>query len=285
MLKGHLVFQDYAAAQWFFHLREIATHADTMRASDGESSETTNDLVTALREFLEMYEEALCEETILESSRQRCETIRDSPLSDAYGVYLTLFDHSERHLRKSYDERNAISIPQLGTALFRNREMLETWTKERQTVELAKTTQEMYGDRWFKCSKATCAWFHEGFKDARARDNHIKAHELPFRCEKPDCLYADMGFKTNKELEKHVKNFHPSREDAAMTFQAVKAPPAKTPHACHLCSKRFTRGFHLRSHLRVHNGERPYACAECGAAFTRDNDRKRHEDTVHARKR
>ncbi|KAI9875535.1 MAG: hypothetical protein M1823_007455, partial [Watsoniomyces obsoletus] len=104
MLKGHLVFQDYAAAQWFFHLREIARHADTLRASDEEPSETIKDLITALREFLEMYGEALCEETILDSSQQRCETIRNSSLSDAYGSYLVLFDHSERHLRKSYDE-------------------------------------------------------------------------------------------------------------------------------------------------------------------------------------
>jgi uncharacterized Zn-finger protein len=52
---------------------------------------------------------------------------------------------------------------------------------------------------------------------------------------------------------------------------------------CELCGKRFTRGFHQRSHLRSHAGERPFKCRECGRAFTRDNDCKRHEK-LHARR-
>ena len=46
---------------------------------------------------------------------------------------------------------------------------------------------------------------------------------------------------------------------------------------CHLCPKRFTRAYNLRSHLRTHTDERPFVCSVCGKAFARQHDRKRHE--------
>lgn len=46
---------------------------------------------------------------------------------------------------------------------------------------------------------------------------------------------------------------------------------------CHLCPKKFTRAYNLRSHLRTHTDERPFVCTVCGKAFARQHDRKRHE--------
>lgn len=48
-------------------------------------------------------------------------------------------------------------------------------------------------------------------------------------------------------------------------------------YGCHLCDKRFTRAYNLRSHLRTHTDERPFVCGVCSKAFARQHDRKRHE--------
>lgn len=43
------------------------------------------------------------------------------------------------------------------------------------------------------------------------------------------------------------------------------------------CNKVFNRFYNLRSHYRIHSGERPYTCNYCDAAFARNHDLKRHE--------
>ncbi|KAM9890709.1 hypothetical protein OXX79_011239, partial [Metschnikowia pulcherrima] len=49
-------------------------------------------------------------------------------------------------------------------------------------------------------------------------------------------------------------------------------------YACHLCEKKFTRPYNLKSHLRTHTDDRPFICNICGKAFARQHDRKRHEE-------
>ena len=70
----------------------------------------------------------------------------------------------------------------------------------------------------------------------------------------------------------------PSRPNASTSTGAssrVQKHPAT--FQCHLCPKKFTRAYNLRSHLRTHTDERPFVCTVCGKAFARQHDRKRHE--------
>lgn len=43
------------------------------------------------------------------------------------------------------------------------------------------------------------------------------------------------------------------------------------------CNKVFNRFYNLRSHYRIHSGEKPFTCNYCDAAFARNHDLKRHE--------
>ena len=67
----------------------------------------------------------------------------------------------------------------------------------------------------------------------------------------------------------------PSRPSAPGTEKRVQKHPAT--FQCHLCPKKFTRAYNLRSHLRTHTDERPFVCNVCSKAFARQHDRKRHE--------
>ena len=67
----------------------------------------------------------------------------------------------------------------------------------------------------------------------------------------------------------------PTRPPAPGTEKRVQKHPAT--FSCHLCPKKFTRAYNLRSHLRTHTDERPFVCTVCQKAFARQHDRKRHE--------
>ncbi|KAI7352784.1 hypothetical protein KC354_g11839 [Hortaea werneckii] len=68
---------------------------------------------------------------------------------------------------------------------------------------------------------------------------------------------------------------NPERTPSNDNSKRVQKHPAT--FQCHLCPKRFTRAYNLRSHLRTHTDERPFVCTVCGKAFARQHDRKRHE--------
>ncbi|KAK3755603.1 hypothetical protein QZH41_017597, partial [Actinostola sp. cb2023] len=54
--------------------------------------------------------------------------------------------------------------------------------------------------------------------------------------------------------------------------------PGKS-YTCEHCGKKFNKSYNLKTHIRVHTGERPYQCEVCGHGFANLGDLKRHSRT------
>ncbi|KAN0096736.1 hypothetical protein V8E51_015541 [Hyaloscypha variabilis] len=224
--RGFMVFQDYAAAKWDKHIRAIVQSSISDFSTDPESQAALQDLDRGLDEFSSRYKEDIIQSPILPAAEEDCLPFKVYPF---YQNLVQIWNHICQVDLKGPEARNKIGIKSLCGALLRNRAVIEELINSSHAEELRR----FYGDRHFKCPRTDCFYFHEGFNDAKSRNQHVHRHEQPFTCTAPDCTIAEFGFSSNKDLQKHRKMFHFETTDQweQETLHRLKAIDAPGPPA------------------------------------------------------
>ncbi|XP_051554347.1 zinc finger and SCAN domain-containing protein 22-like [Myxocyprinus asiaticus] len=97
------------------------------------------------------------------------------------------------------------------------------------------------------------------------------------------CKFCDHVFHSGIELRNHHIQHHRTIlmrvGKATITTRRKKQqlfPPGCSPYHCNVCNRDFNRLENLKTHLRIHTGERPYTCSVCGVRFRHSGALTRH---------
>lgn len=97
------------------------------------------------------------------------------------------------------------------------------------------------------------------------------------------CKICGHSFSRASDLRRHHSHRHRARAvnpaKAGSAGRPVKQqlfPPGCSPYHCNECGRDFNRMENLKTHLRIHTGERPYSCSVCGVRFRHSGALTRH---------
>ncbi|KAH8800405.1 hypothetical protein F5884DRAFT_863111 [Xylogone sp. PMI_703] len=273
---GHFSFLDYASLHWYHHLESAITFLQPL------DLQNSADLGMAINEFFEMYEpDTVKAEKVHEEFIERLSKLQDA---ECYESLVLLLSHAKAN---RMTEEKLEALGELGKRITSVRMILEELGKNSTTTSNSGTSINngmepelvaCYGEKWHKCSRHACYYFHEGFTSEKGLVQHINRHEKPYCCTEIGCTRMYIGWSTEKELKKHMSQYHPDPEAFSWKFPHVKKPPTK--YQCEICQKTYSRANSLNTHrLREHTKEKPFVCTVCKKGFVRNYELERHGAT------
>ncbi|KAJ4353074.1 hypothetical protein N0V95_003669 [Ascochyta clinopodiicola] len=185
VLEGHLTFQDYAVAKWFHHVNAFVSSGPEFMHESPSRDTYLDDMSAALEDFMLKYNDVDWVQNIVDVCKAKCSVFQGLPMHDRL-VQLT--SHIFTVQQRGFDARHEVSIKSLAAVLERNRKLLEELPSSKlfDNNDLDKYRQFYDHERLFKCTKITCRYFSEGFKDAKARRKHVNIHEQAYEALKDD---------------------------------------------------------------------------------------------------
>ncbi|KAN0113190.1 NACHT domain containing protein [Hyaloscypha variabilis] len=244
---GSFAFQDYAVAHWTDHLLALLESPnDTSRNQQIDERETSGAFIIFADRFAaDLVDISVGGTSFLDSDQFRSLT--------CFPIISALWRHAKTSKALVDNRCDEVNLPSLGRILKQNRKALEDLAKNR--GETATLTY-FYGPHWFKCSRLSCYFFHEGFNSESSRQDHYDRHDRPFRCDQEDCPGAAIGFGSLKELDKHKRNMHPGADKLSSTFARLKkgknSKEAWAKYPCPRCTEKFRTRFDCRVHMSSH---------------------------------
>lgn len=88
--------------------------------------------------------------------------------------------------------------------------------------------------------------------------NHLKLPSKEEDNSKPNSTYLDLKIQCNEGKKRKRQKYIPS------------------PKTCELCGKQLSCTKGLRTHMRIHNDEKPFECEMCGKTFRQSSGLRTH---------
>ncbi|XP_029000792.1 zinc finger and BTB domain-containing protein 49 [Betta splendens] len=122
---------------------------------------------------------------------------------------------------------------------------------------MSETTPQVYGAH---------------FRIRRTSNHNIHSHST--------CKSCGQSFPLPSLLRRHYgqcqQEHSPQPVAGSKRPRSRLYPPGCSPFCCTVCNREFNRMENLKTHLRIHTGERPYTCSVCSKCFRHSGALTRH---------